>query len=339
MSRNNLSKIILPIVILSIVILSTQRVFAIGQMTKPIVIENVLRGQIVQETLILYSSEAKEMTYGLIAEGEIENWAKFYLANDLENPISQLPIPANSQTNAIVQFQIPEDAPNGTYTGTVAFFSLPEKEKNEGITASVGVRVDREVSITITDKEILKFETTIIPLKYGVRNGEPLKIKVIYDNQGNVSIKPDIQLKIIQISTGNTIHNAIYPYPEGENPVKPFERREFPNLIEWPTAGQENGKYKAEIKVLLNGEVMEEESFRFDVGVNIWALLLAAIYPFVSNLGGGNLMFGWFVLGGILLILAGILTFFYKRPKLLKVLANPIRNAISNGINKIKSLF
>ena len=328
--------ILLTITFLLLSFVFPQLALAIGQMTQPIVFKDVLRGQIVQETLTLYGSEEKETAYGLVADGDIKNWTTFYFPEGLENPIQEIKIPAQSQVNVIAQFQVPEDMPNGTYSGTVAIVSLPEKtEEGEGISASVRLRVDREVSITVTDKEIIKFETTIIPLKYGVGKGEPLKIKVIYDNQGNVAIKPDIQLKITQLSTGNVIHNAIYPYPEGEEAVKPFERREFPNLIEWQTAGQENGKYKAEIKVLLNGNLIEEESFRFDVGVDIMALLLANI----ALLGGGNLMFGWFVIGGILIIIAGILIFFNKRPELLRAGIDPIRNMISNGVNKIKSLF
>ncbi len=314
-----MTKIDLKLILISLglIFVLPQAVFAIGQMTKPIVLENVLRGQTVQETLILYGGE-REMTYGLMAEGEIKNWARFYLPDDLENPITEIKIPANVHLNAIVQFQVPKDTPNGKYTGSVVIFSQPEKEEKEGIMASVGLMVEREVSITVTDQEILKFETAIIPLKYGLGRGEPLKIKAIYDNQGNVAIKPDLQLKITQIRTGNVIHNAIYPYPENENPIRPFERREFPNLIEWPTAGQENGKYKADIKVLLNGKVMEEESFIFDIVVDILALLFSAVLPAVSKLGGGSLIFGWFVLGGILLAIAGILTLIYKKPNLFK---------------------
>ncbi len=320
------------IILLTLGFLLPQLAFGIGQMTKPIVFKDVLRGQEVQETLTLFNSEEKEVIYGLAAEGDIRNWITFYSVDNLENPIKEIKILAQSQINVLAKFKVSNDTPNGTYTGEVIIFTNPEpKEKEEGMSVSVGLSIGRDVSITVTDKEIIKFETTIIPLKYGVGRGEPLKIKVIYDNQGNVSIKPDIQLKITQVSTGKIVQNVIYPYPEGENAIKPFERKEFSNLIEWPTAGQENGKYKAEIKVLLNGKTYEEESFRFDIGVDIMALLLANI----ALLGGGNLMFGWFVIGGILIIIAGILIFFNKRPELLKVGVERIKV----GIERIKSLF
>lgn len=321
-------RIVIFVVVLSIFsFVLPQTSLAIGQMTKPIVIENVLRSQEVTAILYLVNSGDKELTYQLKTEGEIANWASFYKIDDenLENPITEILISPQSKIEAVVKFTIPQDTPNGEYTGEVVIISAPTKDKETGkMIVSVSEMIGREVSITVTDKEIIKFETTIIPLKYGVANGEPLKIKVIYDNQGNVSIKPDIQLKITQISTGKIVQNVIYPYPENETAVKPFERREFPNLIEWLTAGQENGKYRAEIKVLLNGKVIEEESFRFDIGVDIMALLLASI----ANLFGGNLTLAWFVIGGIILLIAGILALVNKRPELLKA-----------GITKIKSIF
>jgi uncharacterized membrane protein len=302
-----------------------QIVSGIGQMTKPIIFESVLRGQEIETILNLYNSEDKEILYGLNADGDIKAWTTFFAMDNLENPITKIKIPAQSRVDAIAKFNVPNDTPNGAYAGQVAIVTLLEEEENkEGLSVSVGSRVGRDVSITVTDKEIINFQTTIIPLKYGVSKGEPLKIKVIYENKGNIAIKPDIQLKITKIDSGNVVLNVIYPYPEGENPVKPFERKEFPNLIDWSTAGQENGKYKAEMKVLLNGKSSQEESFRFDVGVNVETLLasVAAIF------GGGNLILAWFVIGIILLLIVGSLALIYKKSALLKA-----------GVNKLKNLF
>ena len=302
-------------------------VLGIGQVTKPIVIKDVLRGQEVTTSLHLINSEDKEVVYELRAEGEIADWASFYEISDreLKNPINKIKIPPNSHLNVIVKFKIPNDIPNGEYKGEAVILTVPEAEE-KGV--SIRLRVGRGISIIVTDKEILKFDTAIIPLKYGIGKNEPLKIKVIYNNQGNVYIKPDIQLKIIQLSTGKVVHNAIYPYPEGENPVKPFERKVFENLIEWPTTGQENGRYKAEIKVLLDNKVIQEDDFRFTLGFD-WSKFFA----FLAFIGGGNVVLGWFVIGGIFFALAGILVLISKRNgqvnKFLKI----------GVIDRIKSIF
>lgn len=318
MSKLNLSIVILAIFLMVL----PNAIFGIGQMSKPIIFQDVLRGQTVQETLTLYGSEGQAETFGLVAEGVIKDWTSFYLPDNLGKPISEVVIPAKANINVIAKFKVPATTPNGTYTGQVAVFSAPsESEQTEGASVNVGLRVDREVSIIVTDKEIIKFATTIIPAEYGIAAGSPLKIKVIYENQGNVEIKPNLQLKISQIDTGSVVHNAIYPYPEGEGAVKPLERKILPDLIVWSSSGQPNGKYKAEIKVLLNGAIQQEESFRFDVGVDIMTLLLANI----AVLGGGNLIFAWFVIGIILAILAGILAYFVKRPALVKAAVSRIR--------------
>jgi len=267
---------------------------AIGQMTKPIIFENVLRGETVKDVLTLYNSEALETNYGLAAEGDIKNWATFYTENDLTNPITTINIPANAHINAIVKFAVPKDAPNNTYTGQIIFSVSPKLQSNtkEGMNVAVTDRIGREVSITITDQEITKFTTAIIPLKYAVANGDPLRIKIVYDNQGNVLIKPSIDLKILK--DNKTVFNAVYSYPEGDEGVKLFSQREIP-VIEWPTGGQENGAYKAIVKVLLNGNVVQEKTFAFNVGHDIsWYLALLA------NLGPGK----WgMILAGIAIVI------------------------------------
>lgn len=324
MTKIKFPKVILLTIIASILVLP-QIAFGIAMVTQPIVFKDVLRGSEVIDTLTLINSEDKTVTYQLKAEGGIADWTSFYNIEDrkLENPIEEIQIPAKSKARVRVKFSIPEDVPNGTYTGEVAIYTAPGSTEGK-MSVSVNLRIPRKVSISVTDKEILDFETTIIPLTYGMRKNDPLRIKVIYNNQGNVYIKPDIQLKIIQLSTGNVVQSpVIYPYPEGEDPVKPFERKVLDNLIEWPTAGQKNGSYKAEIKVLLDGKVVKEDEFTFTLGFD-WSKFFASI----AVIGGGNLMLAWFVIGGFFAVLAGILALFYKKPQVFKA-----------GINKIKSLF
>ena len=292
-----------------------QATFGIAMVTEPIVFENVLRGSEMTEVLHLINSEDKEVIYQLQAEGDIAGWTSFYKIDDknLENPITEISVPANSHIKAIVKFEVPKDVPNGKYTGKVAIMTAsPQNKETSKMTVGILMRIEREVSITVTDKEILDFNAAIIPNKYAIGKNQPLILKVIYTNKGNVTIKPDIHLRITQLSTGEVVHNAIYPYPDEENPVRPFERKVLPDLIKWSTSGQPNGMYKAEVRVLLDGKEYFKDDFRFRVGVDIRELLMAAI----STLGGGNLLLGWFVLGAIFLLLAGIFEIIRKNPKI-----------------------
>ena len=284
----------------------------IGMMTEPIVIKNALRGQETVAVLSLFNSEDKEIIYELKSEGEIAEWMSFYQVDDtdLEKPITEIQIPAKSSIKAVVKFIIPKDTPNGEYTGKASIVTAPqEKNEEEKMKVALRQKVGRKVSITVIDKEILEFKTSIIPLKYKMEKGEPLEIKVIYDNKGNVSIKPDIQLQISE--NGRKVFNAIFPYPEGEKVVKPLERKILSSLIEWQTAGQRDGEYKAEVKILLDGEIIEEDNFHFTVGV-VSADSANKILGYISRLGGGNLVLGWFIIGGFFVALSMILTFIGK---------------------------
>ncbi|MDP3882700.1 MAG: hypothetical protein Q8Q48_01455 [Candidatus Staskawiczbacteria bacterium] len=128
----------------------------------------------------------------------------------------------------------------------------------------------------------------------------------MYDNQGNIAVKPDIQLTIKKGE--NTVFNAIFPYSESQEAVRAYSIKEV-SPIEWQTAGQGNGKYTAELKVTLNGEVVAEDDFRFSIGYFQGSMWVSAI----SFLGGGSLGLGWVILAVILLVIIGALGFLSKR--------------------------
>lgn len=293
-----------------------QIVLAIGQMTQPIIIKDVLRGQEIIETLTLLNSSVEKVIYELKAEGEITDWTSFYKIEDtgFQNPLSQIEVPSQSFLDIKVKFNLPEDLANGTYQGTVAILTIPEFDPHTGQTAvSVRQRVDREVSITLTDKQIIQLETAIIPLKYELAKDEPLQIKVIYDNQGNVVLKPNLQLKIQK--DNQTIFKVIFPYPENTPVLKPRQRKTMP-LIEWATIGQKNGKYKAEVEIIVDDKVMKQEQFHFYLGNSQESKVIFGSSKFLAGvafLGRGSLLFGWLIIIGLFLILTGFVIFLKKK--------------------------
>lgn len=291
---------------------------AIGQITEPIVIKSAMRGQSATAILTILNSEDKEIKVDLKAEGQITGWATFYDINDknMVNPISQLSLPIKAYQDAMVKFEIPKDAPNGVYTGVIGVASIPEKNASTTeSSSSVSQRIDREVSITVSDKEIIALNVSVIPASYDLTEKESLKIRIIYDNQSNVAIKPDAQLKISR--DGQPIYNAIFPYPENEIAVKPQEIKELPAPIEWSAANQPVGKYRAEIKILVNGQTVKEEGFGFSIGVFNPASdqVSNKIFAAVAAIGWGNLTLGWFIIGGLLLLAVVFLARIAKKMK------------------------
>lgn len=265
--KTNMKKIIFFAIFTALLAFTAfQHVFAIGMMTKPIVIKDIRRGQEVLIKLTLLNSENREVMYGLKVEGQITDWVSFYKAEDknLQNPITEIAMPLKNFLDIQMKFNIPADAPNGKYTGKVlAYLATGEQPKNDDPSANVLQQVGREVTITVTDKEIIKLQAAFIPGTYSVQRGNPLTIKVLYDNQGNVATKPDLQLKITK--DGSTVYNAIFPYPEDEVAVRAYANKEIPPA-EWHTTGQQDGNYKAELTVFLGGKEMQKESFSFSVG-------------------------------------------------------------------------
>lgn len=287
------------------------RALAIGQITEPIDIKDALRGQAVTATLTLLNSEDKEVTYELKAEGQIVDWASFYKIDDkkLASPITRLQIPAKSYIDATVEFSVPGDAPNGEYTGVVAVLSVPEELKDTSESSSnVSQRVDREVTITVSDKEVIDFDVSVIPAKYDMEEKEPLKIRIIYDNRGNISLDPQVQVKIKQ--NDQTFFNAIFPYPESETAVKPGTLQEIPAL-EIPTTNLANGKYTAELEFLYKGASRLKKDFSFSTGAAAAGQVLGAATVF-DNLKNN----WWLVTLGVVIILAIIFgLIFFRHPK------------------------
>ncbi|MDP3882699.1 MAG: hypothetical protein Q8Q48_01450 [Candidatus Staskawiczbacteria bacterium] len=132
--------ILLSATILLFSFISVQTVFAIGMITQPIVIKDILRGQETFATISLLNSGDTEATYGLKADGQVADWATFYNIEDtnFENPITEVKMPTKEYVNVNVKFKVPEDAPNGEYTGEVVVFLTSSGEAKED-ESSVGV--------------------------------------------------------------------------------------------------------------------------------------------------------------------------------------------------------
>lgn len=253
----------LRIAVLAIVAFIPLEALGIGQTTDPIYIENALRGNEYQETMIIINTEKTDSTITFAAQGTINGWAAFYKFNDFSDQLVEISMKPGEVRNVSVVFSIPQDTPNGTYKGFVSAVKKPEESSiAEGSSTSVSQKIDREVTISVNDNEIIAFEVSVIPKTYDLLKNEMLEIRLIYDNRGNTSIAPQAQIKIKREDM--VVYNSIYPYPESEPKVKPGAIYEIP-VIQIPTTNFEKGKYRAEMSFLQNGQVIFEKKFGFSV--------------------------------------------------------------------------
>jgi hypothetical protein len=107
------------------------------------------------------------------------------------------------------------------------------------------------------------FDASFIPKSYEVTKGDYLKIKTIYENEGNVPINPQIELKIER--EGETAYRELFSYPKDQPPVNPHSSFEIPDM-EIPTSNLDTGEYNAIMKVS-QGEYSIEKRFDFSIGM------------------------------------------------------------------------
>ena len=251
--------------VISLLLLSSNA-YAIGQITEPIDIKNALREKTYNETITVVNTESTASTIQLSAEGDIAGWVRFYKnAKDTDN-ITDIEVPANSRIDVIAKFIIPAGTPNGSYHGNVSVFKKAgdSTSDTEGSKSSLSQKIDREITVEVNDTENIIFDASLIPETYDLNQGQSLKIRVIYDNRGNVEIKPQIGLKIKQKE--NVFYSAIFPYPDSQPGVSPYSIFEIPAL-EIPTSGLQNGKYEAAFTIAEGNKFSINKDFTFSVGM------------------------------------------------------------------------
>ncbi len=245
---------------------STSCAQAIGQVTDPINIKNALRGQTYSQNIIIVNSSSQEEEINLTALEDIAGWVKFYENSSSQETIGSTKVSARSRKEIIAKFTIPEGTPNGKYEGSIKVSTKPttysSKEDESGSSISQGI--ERSVSIEVNDKENISFNVSLIPEKYDMNKGDYLKIRIIYDNQSNVNINPQINLEIKQGE--ETFYSAIFPYPANQPSVIPYSLFEIPAL-EIPTSNLETGKYKAVLTMSQGEKYSVTKEFDFSVGV------------------------------------------------------------------------
>lgn len=214
---------------------------AIGQVTSPIIISDALPGEAYEERMTVIGASNASTQINISAEGQIKEWVSFYKPEDLNNSIKMVSLKAGEMIELTAKFNIPLSAAKGEYDGYISVSQVASENnfKNES-GSSVTQKIDREVKIIVNTEEKINFNVSIIPETYDLTMGDPLKIRIIYDNQGNMEISPSIRLKLQ--NDDQTYYSVIFPYPENTPAVKPRAQYEIKTL-EIPTTGYPRGKY------------------------------------------------------------------------------------------------
>lgn len=239
--------------------------FAIGQITQPILIKNALREHSYDRTITIINTEGTTQYIKLTAEGAFQEWVKFYATAKSTESIENIEVAAKSKKFVIARFTVPKSTPNGKYKGFVSVATTPGQEESnlEESSSTVSQKIDREATVEVGGEEMVDFDVSLISDKFDYNRGDLLKIRIIYDNRGNVDIAPQIDLKIKQGE--NTAYSAIFPFPEKDVPITPGSVTEI-SALEIPTSSLQNGKYIATFKITQGNKILEKD-FIFSVGL------------------------------------------------------------------------
>ena len=222
-----------------------------------ITISDAFKGGTYEKTITVFNSGDETGTLGLTAEGECVGWISFYKEDEPDTPITEITIPGNDKAKVLVKFDIPTDIANADYTSTIYAQSIPgEMAPAEGAAAQAVIRIPSKVLIQVTGTQILKgtvksITTMDIEIDY------PLKIKVEFQNEGNVIAKPKIAVGITK--NGEFVDSFVHV----ETGIKPGEEDTITVL--WNTTGRDTGDYGANVTVSLGEELLATKDLPFKI--------------------------------------------------------------------------
>jgi hypothetical protein len=215
--------------------------------------------------MTVVNTEDSAATIKLSAEGDIAGWVRFYKnVTDTDN-ITDIAVVSGKKASIFARIIVPAGTPNGTYRGIISVSKTAANYTgNEGESgSSVAQKIDREVTVEVSDAENISFDASIIPESYDLNRGNVLRIRIIYDNRSNIMINPQTAIKIKQGE--NVIYSAIFPYPDNQPKVSPNSLYEIPAL-EIPTSNLETGKYEAVLAISQEDKYSIEKNFTFSIG-------------------------------------------------------------------------
>ena len=248
------NKLIRVVGLLSTLMILSGSVLALGVGPTKIKIHEALKGEEYKKTTKLFNMGKSESTFLLEATGDIAPWITFYSEKDLDTPVTNVVIESNSSLLILLKFNIPKDTANGNYTATVYVQSIPRGGSDSGAGQKVTIKIPVDISIEVIGDQILKGDVKSITVRDAEIN-YPLRIKVEFQNTGNVVAKPKIKVDILKDK--EVVNSFMY----SSIMVNINSRDIIP--IEWDTGEMKSGDYTGEVSVLLGDELVDKKELAF----------------------------------------------------------------------------
>jgi len=257
MQEMELTAAVLAVFLISLCFTTANAGIGLGISPASITINDALRGGMYERTITIFNTGDETGTFELTAEGECADWISFYKPEEPNTPIKKVTIPGKGKASVLVKFNIPADVANANYTATIYARSIPKGGGGEGAVAHAVIRIPSKVLIQVTGTQILKGSVKSITTA-DTEVGYPLKIKVVFQNEGNVIARPKIDVTITK--TGEGVVDRFVHEETGINPGK-----EGTIKVLWNTTGRDTGDYVANVTVSLGDEVLATKDLHFKI--------------------------------------------------------------------------
>ena len=253
-----MKKIIMLIALIGLVsMVQSVSAMGIGVAPSEVSIENALRGGEAETTVTIFNTGSQDDTFLLSASGDISEWVSYYNKNDPETTIETIDIPGSDKVQVLAVFQIPADAQNENYYGSLDITTAPKNTSTEGVGQHLIVGASSKITIAVTGEQ--KIDGKVIGITIAdTEHNNPLKVKVIFENTGNVVVNPKIDVIIYQNE------NEVHRYVHQSTKVKPTLTETI--IAIWNTTSSDVPEdYIANVTVSLEGRTIESKNVPFKI--------------------------------------------------------------------------
>lgn len=252
---NGLCRLSILLVVVTLLAMICQPAMASGIGIGPneITINQATRGGTYDRTLTLFNPGENGVNVNVRTDGVAGDWINLYRFDDRQTPITEMFIPAKSNSQLVFRAIVPSDTPTGTYQARII-----AETRSEEVVGGVGtvLRARSTVTIHVTGAEIVSGNVETITVA-DTETGVPLVINTRFRNTGNVIVTPDVHTTIK--TNGNVVGEA----KSSEKQVIPDTSEAI--MIEWDTDGMEPGTYTASVVAYLRGQTIASQEVDFEI--------------------------------------------------------------------------
>jgi len=217
--------------------------------------ENVLKGSSYQKEFRIINTENFSIYYNIYVREDIADWFSF----DTPSPVE---VPANSGIKVAAIVNPPEDTANGIYSCTIVIKPVTDiTAEGEGLVAGLISAGAVSTSIEVVGDQIRSGKVSDVSTR-DVEVGEPVVFKMKFSNDGNVKVKPKINISILKD------RHVVDSLVEETDFVIPGERKDIE--IKEDTTDKKTGRYTAKIGVSLDDEIISNNELEFNVFEKGW---------------------------------------------------------------------